>query len=198
MKRFLILFISMFSILSCTKENVVEVKALFSTNKDVYQVDEEVIVTNESVVKNNILAFCKWTYGEEDAWSNAYTLDLEGVRFNKPGDYTISLTAYAEEGAGKDTYTKKIKVISENDTPWAEFDCPAVVKVGEEVVFEDKSVDYVGGIVTWQWEIGEEKSSYQSPRIIFDHPQASLEVQLTVVDSYGARGSVKKIIDVVE
>lgn len=188
----------MFSILSCTKENAVEVKALFSTNKDVYQVDEEIIITNESAVKNNVLAFCKWTYGQEEAWSNAYTLELEGVRFNQPGDYTISLTAYAEEGAGKDTYTKKIKVISENDIPWADFECPATVKVGEEVVFEDKSVDHVGGIVVWQWKIGEFESTYQSPRITFEKPQTGVEVVLTVVDSYGARGSVKKLIDVVE
>ena len=198
MRKLLIVFISISAVLSCTRDKAVEVKALFSTNKDVYRVAEEIIVTNESTVTNDILAFCKWTYGDEEAPSHAYTLELEGVSFSVPGDYIISLTAYAEEGAGKDTYTRKIKVISENDVPWADFDCPAVIKVGEEIVLEDKSVDNVGGIESWLWEVGDEKLTYQSPRISFDKPAAGLEIKLTVVDVYGASGSVKKLVDVVE
>lgn len=198
MKKLLIAAVSMLSIFSCTRDRAVQVRALFTTNKDVYQVGEEIIISNESTVRNDILAFCKWTYGAEENMSDAYSLELEGISFAVPGDYSITLTAYAEQGAGKDVYTKKIKVIQENDTPWADFECPSVVKVGEEVVFEDKSVDYIGGIVTWQWEIGSFKSSYESVRITFDKPAAGLEVSLAVIDSYGARGSVKKIIDVVE
>lgn len=198
MKRIIIALSIAALAVSCAKDAKVEVIADFTTNKDVYQIGEDVIVTNNSVVKNDILALCEWMYGNSDKMESVYKLELEGVSFAVPGTYTITLTAYAELGAGKDVCEKTIKVIEENDIPWAAFDCPATVRVGEDVVFEDKSQDSVGGIETWIWDIGGISSTYQSPRISFDEPRAGVEVTLTVVDAYGARDSVTKILDVTE
>ena len=182
---------------ACSKAPVVEVTASFKLNKEVLQVGETVFIENTSEVKNNILAFCKWEYGNDQVGRTVcYSLELEGVSFAAPGLYTITLTSYAEQGAGQDTYSRQVLVLDENDIPWADFSCPASAKVGEEVLFEDKSVDNIGGIKTWNWNIGGTLSTFDSPLIVFDAPAAGLEVTLTVTDAYGASGSVTKTIDI--
>ena len=184
--------------LSCSEEPAVEVIARFKTDKDVVQVGEELIIENISTVTNNILAFCKWEYGNEDGMNVKYGLECEGVSFAEPGFHTVTLTAYAEQGAGQDTYSRKILVVKENDKPWADFVCPASAKVGDEVVFEDKSVDNIGGIKTWSWNIGGVTSSFESPVIVFDAAAQAVPVTLTVKDAYNATGTVTKYIDITE
>lgn len=197
MKRIAIIAFALAAMLSCAKAPAVKVTASFTTNKDVYQVGEELLIENTSTVENDILAFCKWEYGSEDGKSVFYGLDIEGISFDAPGLYTVELTAYAEQGAGQDTYTRKIMVIDENDKPWAYFECPATARVGEEVLFEDKSVDNIGGISVWSWDIGGLVSPYQSPLIVFDTPAAGMVVTLTVTDSFGASDSLTRTIDII-
>lgn len=183
--------------ISCSKQPEVKVTAAFTTNRDVIRIGEELIITNNSTVENNILAFCKWEYGNMEAgYQNYYGLEFEGLSFDAPGMYTLTLTAYAEQGAGEDSYSRQILVVDENDIPWADFDCPSVAKVGEEVLFEDKSVDNIGGIKTWKWKIGDILSEFDSPVIIFDTPAVGVEITLTVTDAMGASGSVTKYIDI--
>lgn len=198
MRKFIYITILLTAALACSKEPAVKVTSAFTTNKDVYQVGEELMIENTSVVENNILAFCRWEYGVPGATTKYYGLELEGLSFDEPGLYTITLTAYAEQGAGEDEYTRQVLVIDENDIPWADFDCPASAKVGDEVVFEDKSVDNIGGIVGWLWNIGGAEYSFQSPLVVFDAPAAGVEVTLTVTDAYGLTGTVTKTIDITE
>lgn len=182
---------------ACSKAPVVEVTASFILNKDVLQVGEELVIENTSEVKNDILAFCKWEYGSDRTGQTVfYGLDLDELSFAEPGLYTLSLTAYAEQGAGQDTYSRKIMVIDENDLPWADFECPQIIKVGQEVEFKDKSIDRIGGIKTWNWNIGGISSSVDSPLITFDTPSMGVEVSLTVTDAFGASDSVTKTIDI--
>jgi len=183
---------------ACSKAPVVEVTAGFTTNKDVYQVGEEVFIENTSQVVNDILAFCKWECEGAEGEPVHYVLDLESLTYGTPGFYTITLTSYAEAGAGQDTYSKKILVTDENDTPWAFFECPVVVKVGEEVLFEDKSADDIGGVNSWRWEINGQVYEIQSPLVIFDAPASGVAVTLTVTDVYGASDSFTRTIDIIE
>ena len=183
---------------ACSKAPVVEVTAVFTTNKDVYQVGEEVFIENNSNVVNDILAFCKWECEGAEGDPVHYVLNLESLTYNTPGIYTIKLTSYAEAGAGKDTYSKQILVTDENDTPWAFFECPAVVKVGEEVLFEDKSADNIGGVNSWSWEINGQVYEIQSPLLVFDAPAAGVTIKLTVTDVYGASDSFSRTIDIIE
>lgn len=197
MRKLITLTLIIAAILSCSKKPEVIVTAAFTTNRDVIHSGEELIITNNSTVENNILAFCKWEYGNmETGFNNYYGLEFEGLSFDAPGLYTITLTAYAEQGAGEDTYSRQILVVDENDIPWADFDCPATAKVGEEVLFEDKSVDNIGGIKTWSWNIGGITSAFDSPVIVFDTPATGVSVTLTVTDAFGASGSVTKYIDI--
>ena len=182
---------------ACSKAPVVEVTASFKLNKEVLQVGEELLIENTSEVKNNILAFCKWEYGNDQAGETVfYGLELDEISFAEPGLYTLSLTAYAEQGAGQDTYSRKIMVIDENDIPWADFEYPQIIKVGQEVEFKDKSIDRIGGIKTWEWNIGGRASSFDSPLVTFDAPATGVEVSLTVTDAFGASDSVTKTIDI--
>lgn len=183
---------------ACSKAPVVEVTAGFTTNKDVYQVGEEVFIENTSQVVNDILAFCKWECEGAEGEHVHYVLDLESLTYSTPGFYTITLTSYAEAGAGQDTYSKQILVTDENDTPWAFFECPAVVKVGEEVLFEDKSADDIGGVNGWRWDINGQVYEFQSPLIVFDAPASGVAVTLTVTDVYGASDSFTRTIDIIE
>ncbi len=197
MRKFITTTLIIAAAISCSKQPEVKVTAAFTTNRDVIRVGEELIITNNSTVENNILAFCKWEYGNMEAgYQNYYGLEFEGLCFDAPGMYTLTLTAYAEQGAGEDSYTRQILVVEENDIPWADFDCPSVAKVGEEVLFEDKSVDNIGGIKTWSWDIGGVASAFDSPVIVFDTPAAGVKVTLTVTDAFGASGSVTKYIDI--
>ncbi len=198
MRKLTVLVILIAAALSCKKDPAVEVTASFTTNKDVFQVGEEIVIENTSTVKNNILAFCQWEYGDKSGMEKFYGLELEGVSFNLPGLYTITLTAYAEQGAGKDTYSREVLVIDENDIPWADFDCPAQARVGEEVVFEDRSIDNIGGIKSWRWNIGGIESVIDSPVIVFDTPATGVLVTLTVTDAYDASDTVAKTIDIIE
>ena len=125
MRKLAALIILVAAAFACKKDPAVEVTASFTTNKDVFQVGEVILIENTSTVKNDILAFCRWEYGDLSGMTEAYGLDLEGVSFSQPGLYTITLTAYAEQGAGEDSYSRQVLVIDENDIPWADFSCPA-------------------------------------------------------------------------
>ena len=186
---------------SCAKAPVAEIKASFTTNKDVYQVNEEVIIENTTEVKNEILAFCEWEYDGEEDKKYHYGLELEGLSFKTPGEYVITLTSYTEAHspvATKDTYSKTIVVVDENDTPWAFFTCPDIIKVGEEVTFQDGSKDKIGGIRSWHWTIGEIVNESENASVVFEAPVTGLVVTLSVTDVYGAQDSFSRTIDVIE
>jgi hypothetical protein len=186
---------------SCSKAPVVEITAGFTTNKDVYQVGEEVIIENTTVVENDFLAFCEWEYDGEEEKQYHYGLEFEGLSFKTPGTYVITLTSYTEAHsvvATKDTYSKTIVVIDENDTPWAFFTCPDVIKVGEEVIFKDGSQDKIGGVQSWHWTIGEIVNESENASVVFEAPVTGLVVTLSVTDVYGAQDSFSRTIDVIE
>ena len=181
----LIYFAFLLVAVSCSKAPVAEIKASFTTNKDVYQVNEEVIIENTTEVKNEILAFCEWEYDGEEEKQYHYGLELEGLSFKNPGVYVITLTSYTEAHsvvATKDTYSKTIVVVDENDTPWAFFTCPEVIKVGEEVVFKDGSKDAIGGLKSWHWTIGDAVYESEDAAVGFETPVTGLVVTLPVTD----------------
>ena len=186
---------------SCTKAPVAEITASFTTDKDVYLVGDEIFIENTTVVKNEILAFCEWEYDVDEEKQYHYGLELEGLSFSTPGMYVITLTSYTEAHsftATKDTYSKTILVVDENDTPWAFFTCPDVIKVGEEVLFKDGSKDTIGGIKTSHWTIGDVVFESEDAAMVFDAPVTGLVVTLTVTDYYGAKDSFSRTIDVIE
>ena len=73
-----------------------------------------------------------------------------------------------------------------------------MVKVGEEVLFEDKSADNIGGVNSWSWEINGQVYEIQSPLLVFDAPAAGVTIKLTVTDVYGASDTFSRTIDIIE
>lgn len=186
---------------SCTKAPVAEITASFTTDRDVYLVGDEIFIENTTVVKNEILAFCEWEYDGEEEKQYHYGLEFEGLSFKTSGVYVITLTSYTEAHsavATKDTYSKTIVVVDENDTPWAFFTCPDVIKVGEEALFKDGSKDTIGGIKSSHWTIGDTVFESEDAAMVFDAPVTGLVVTLTVTDYYGASDSFSRTIDVIE
>lgn len=186
---------------SCTKAPMAEITASFTTDRDVYLVGDEIFIENTTVVKNEILAFCEWEYDGDEGKQCHYGLEFEGLSFKNPGTYVITLTSYTEAHsvvATKDTYSKTILVVDENDTPWAFFTCPDVIKVGEEILFKDGSKDTIGGIKSSHWTIGDTVFESEDAAMVFDAPVTGLVVTLTVTDYYGASDSFSRTIDVIE
>lgn len=108
MKRFaLILLAAAVTVVSCQKNKTVQVHASFTTDKDKYDYGETVYITNTSTVTGGEIGMCKWEWGDGNVF---YGDEIGSLSFQDDGEYPLTLTVYADLGAGKDTYTGKIIV----------------------------------------------------------------------------------------
>ncbi len=195
MKRFSIAFLSSLALLAmaaCQKP-VVTVYADFTTDKDVYEIYEDITITNISTCANDVITACKWEWGSEHVWGKQLEKPLS---FDTPGDKEITLTAVADCGVAG-TCTKIIKVQDTNVRPTADFSySPASgITAGDEVQFTDKSSDPDGKIVAWEWKIGANVLTEQNPKFQFNE-SGDIEVTLTVTDNQRGKGTVSKIVHV--
>ena len=110
MKRTLVIWACLAALLSCQNEKTVRVKALFSTDKSEYDIDEPVFITNESVVEGGVLGICRWEWGDGNV---SYLDNLDVISFDKAGEQRIKLTVYADGGGGKDEYATTIIIKDE-------------------------------------------------------------------------------------
>ncbi|MBR5700387.1 MAG: PKD domain-containing protein [Bacteroidales bacterium] len=171
------------------------VKADFTTDKDVYEIRDEVIIRNLSSAKGTTIGLCKWEWEGNVSYKN----DPGVIVFEEVGEYPIKLTVYAEEGvAPADTCVRIVKVFNNNEPPVAAFDAPASAVQDTPVQFTDRSTDKTGRIVSWLWDIGGVTSTEQNPTVTFISWGSDIEVSLTVTDNYGASSSATKTISVTQ
>lgn len=176
--------------LSCQREP--SVKALFSTDKDVYEIQEEVVLKNLSSAEGVQIGMCKWEWDG----NTSYQYDLESISFPNVGEYTIRLTVYAEEGVTEPSVCERtVSVFNNNEPPIAAFEAPSSAVQDSPVTFTDKSSDNTGRIVSWLWDIGGVISTEQNPTVTFIS-WGEVEVILTVTDNYGASSSAVKTVSV--
>lgn len=98
---------------ACTRsEKAVRVHASFTTDKDVYDLNEPVFINNTSTVENGVIGVCKWTWGEDNV---SFEDEIDCISFNDVGDYVISLTVYADGGGGRDTFSKSVKIVDASE-----------------------------------------------------------------------------------
>ena len=189
-----ILFVSLclFVAASCNKPKV-SVNAEFTTDKEVYEVYENVVITNTSTAINDIIVACKWDWGTGYKWGKQLT---EPLTFETVGEKEITLTAVTN-GNVTGTCTKTILVQDTNVRPTADFTwTPAEgIIAGDEVQFTDKSSDPDGSIVSWEWKIGSNTVTEQNPKFTFNE-FGDIEVTLTVTDNQRGKGSVTKTLHV--
>ncbi|SKA55716.1 PKD domain-containing protein [Enterovibrio nigricans DSM 22720] len=102
--------------------------------------------------------------------------------YDKPGDYTIGLTVYDNDGASN-TYSHVVSVDDGNVLPKADF---AVQTFGLEAKADNNSFDVDGEVVMARWDFGDGRTSDAfSPEWRYKEPGAYV-VTLTVLDNIGA------------
>lgn len=178
---------------SCLQKPVVSVNPDFTTDKDVYEIYEDVKITNTSTSTNDIIIACKWEWGSEHFWGKQFEQPLS---FDSVGEKEIKLTVVTDSGVSG-TCTKTITVQDTNKRPVADFSySPSTgIMAGDEVQFTDKSTDSDGKIVAWEWKIGANTVTEQNPKFTFNE-FGDIEVTLTVTDNQRGKGSVTKIVKV--
>ena len=181
------------SLLAAACNKAPSVKAYFTTDKEVYEIFDEVLIQNLSSAKGTTIGMCKWEWN-----GNVVYKDDPGVIvFQEVGEYPIKLTVYAEEGvAPADTCVQIVRVYNNNEPPVAAFDAPSSAVQDAPVQFTDRSTDNTGRIVSWLWSIGGVTSTEQNPTVTFISWGPDLEVSLTVTDNYGASSTATKTISV--
>ena len=185
--------VTLFAVSSCKPTKHVSVKADFTTDKEVYELYEDIVVTNVSAATNDIIVACKWEWGSE----HVYGKQLENpISFDSVGEKEIKLTVTTDSGA-QDVCVKTVTVQDTNVRPVADFEWTPTegIAAGDEVQFTDKSTDADGTVVAWEWKFGANTVTEQNPKYAF--PEfGDIEVTLTVTDNQRGKGSVKKIIHV--
>lgn len=180
------------AICACKKEPQVKVNAFFTTDKEEYGLSEDIMITNTTTVENSVIAICKWEW----AGKVSYETQPSGINFTEEGNYPITLTVTANDGAVKGSYTKNITVIDNNVKPVCDFEwSPKTAKAGEPVTFTDKSHDPDGTIVAWKWTLGSAVSTEQNPVHTFVE-YGQVEVSLTVTDNMKGTATKKATIQI--
>ncbi len=110
------------------------------------------------------------------------------------GKYQVTLVVWDDDGEENHT-TKTVEI--ENIPPSVSFDYfPEEIYPGDEVNFQDNSVDYDGWIVDRTWDFGDgETSKTSDPTHVYEEP-GEYRVTLTVEDNMGATNSTHRYLKV--
>ncbi len=191
-EKILLLSLSLFALASCTKPKI-SVTADFTTDKQVYELYEDIKITNTSVAVNDIIVACKWDWGTGYKWGKQLE---DPITFDTVGEKEITLTAVTNENVSG-TCTKIITIQDTNKSPVPDFEwTPAEgIVAGDDVQFTDKSTDPDGSVVAWEWKIGASTVAEQNPKFTFNE-FGDIEVTLTVTDNQRKKASTTKVIHV--
>ena len=192
-EKFFLIAASLFAIASCEQKPQVSVKADFTTDKDVYELYEDIKITNTSVATNDIIVACKWEWGTESFYGKQLA---NPISFDSVGEKVIRLTVTTDTNVSA-TCEKTVTIQDTNGAPVADFTwTPATgIVAGDEVQFTDASTDPDGSVVAWEWKFGSNTVTEQNPKFTFNE-FGDIEVTLTVTDNMKKKGSVKKTVHV--
>ena len=68
LENILLIALSLFALASCKQEPNISVNADVTTDKQVYELSEDVKITNLSSATNDIIIACKWEWGSAYQW----------------------------------------------------------------------------------------------------------------------------------
>ena len=149
--------------IACQNEPGARVKADFSTDKQVYNLYDEVVLTNLSSAEGAEIDVYKWEWGEGQA--SFERVPSEVLTSDKTCSFRIRLTAVASSHNVGDTCSRIVRFVDENTPPKADFTwSPETVYNGQQLTFTDTSTDD-GKIVSWLWNIGGAEFTEQNPTI---------------------------------
>lgn len=163
------------------------VYADFTTDKEVYELYEDIYLTNTSYAENAFVISSKWEWDGNKMWG----LQPENpISFDKTGEYEIKLTVTTDIGNVSSTKVKTVTIQDTNIKPVADFswEPQSGLRAGDSVQFTDKSTDQDGSIVSWEWKFGSTVVNEQNPKFTFAE-YGDVEVSLTVVDNMKGRST---------
>lgn len=149
----------------CVSVTQARVVADFSTDKEVYNLYDEVVLTNLSTADGAEIDAYKWEWGD----GNVSFEKVPSIPISSDVECTIRimLTAVASGVNVGDTCSIVIRFVDGNMAPKADFDwSPSIVYRGTPLQFTDASTDADGRIVSWLWNIGGVEFTEQNPLII--------------------------------
>ena len=155
-----------------------------------------VTFTNTTTAEGTTVSEYFWHFGfaGEGNWSEEAAPDP--IVYNRPGDYTVTLTAWGADG-NRATTTRTITVLADNVLPTADFSySPQMISIGTTVTFTDKSTDSDGEIVSREWLFPDGTTSTDINATYTFEQMGMFNVQLTVTDDRGGSNSTSKAINV--
>lgn len=141
-----------------------------------------VTFTNTTTAEGTTVSEYFWHFGfaGEGNWSEEAAPDP--IVYNRPGDYTVTLTAWGADG-NRATTTRTITVLADNVLPTADFSySPQMISIGTTVTFTDKSTDSDGEIVSREWLFPDGTTSTDINATYTFEQMGMFNVQLTVTD----------------
>ena len=165
----------------CLKNNNVAIHADFTTDKDVYELYEDIHLTNTSYAENAIVLSSKWEWDGNRMWGHQ---PEKPISFAKTGEYEIKLTVTKDIDHISSTKIKTVTIQDTHKAPIADFSWTPTsgVRAGDSVAFTDKSSDPDGSIIAWEWKFGSTTVNEQNPVFTFVE-FGDIEVSLTVTDN---------------
>ena len=142
-----------------------------------------------------------WSWDFGDGASSGERSPLHA--YARAGDYTVTLVVADNEGSLSEAFSQRITIL--NAPPIASFDAPASARVGETVVFQDRSIDpsETGRIVYIAWDFGDGAYQTGTPTgsSTYRHSYVAAgeyAVTLFVIDDAGDLSTARRAIRVTE
>ena len=121
---------------------------------------------------------------------------LDPIVYDRPGDYTVTLTAWGADGNRAST-TRTLTILADNLLPAADFSyMPQMVSVGTTVTFTDRSTDSDGSIASREWLFPDGTTSTEINATYTFQQAGMFNVRLTVTDDRGGTSTASKTINV--
>lgn len=180
--------------MACQSEPKVTIHADFEIEGNIFEVNEDIRVTNTSYAENGMITACKWEYASNVVWEMQPSKPFS---FPAVGEQEIKLTAvvYTDKGNIEGSCIKTVTIQDTNKRPVADFDYSPKDEIiaGDLVTFTDKSHDPDGEIIEWEWTFGTTVVKEQNPTFAFTS-YGPTEVSLKVTDNQ--KGIGKKTISI--
>lgn len=169
----------------CLKNEKVAIHADFTTDKDVYELYEDIHLTNTSYAENAYVISSKWEWDGKKMWGHQ---PEEPISFDRTGEFEIKLTVTTDVDNVTAVKVKTVKIQDTNTAPVADFTWEPVsgIRAGDSVKFTDKSSDPDGAITAWEWSFGTTVVNEQNPEFTFVE-FGDIQVSLTVTDNMKKR-----------
>lgn len=165
----------------CLKNGKVAIHADFTTDKDVYELYEDIRLTNTSYAENAYVISSKWEWDGQKMWGHQ---PEKPISFDKVGEFEIKLTVTTDVDNVTAVKVKTVKIQDTNKAPVADFTWAPTsgIRAGDSVKFTDKSSDPDGSITAWEWSFGTTVVNEQNPEFTFVE-YGDIPVSLTVTDN---------------